>query len=68
MFFEIVWPSVAKMNGMKIELFDSPWFVYKPELTQEFNEFNPGEVFHPVKEYIKWEKVLSCKSYLNSDN
>ena len=57
MFFEWVWPTVAKMNHRRHVLFRSSYFKWRPCLDASFRGYEYGCVYHPAKQDLSWESV-----------
>lgn len=56
-FFEWTIPTVAKRTNGGITLFNSGYFMYRPQITPEYTEYVVGKVYHPVKLNMSWKNT-----------
>lgn len=61
LFFEWLWPTVAKIKRRRHVLFKSNYFRWRPTIDYKFTNYAIGQVYHPAKENICWNTVQSMQ-------
>ena len=56
---EFAWPTVTKLTGGRISTFASTQFDFSPQLTEDFENYQRDNLYHPVKLGVSWRKVLT---------
>lgn len=67
LFFEWLWPTVARIKNRRHVLFKSNYFRWRPTIDYNFNNYAIGQVYHPAKENICWNVVQSMKKRNKED-